>query len=222
MFKASTVGKSSYAGIILPELTLLINFDIFSRDMAIERIWPEIEDAPVNPDTSSDDQRLVSKTQALIQGDRMAAQAKVEADIRRQRKAEEARAAGERIGVPVGRFLAGRGVTTATPILEVVPRYVSGYLETAMFEESRMKSGVIPGPELEKKDFILAIKAFNVLGIEARGARRFRSSSLTEHSVMGDVSTVDMHLVSGAGPHVIAILQEAVNQLPPPNQSSAN
>lgn len=175
--------------------------------MALERIYPEIVRGLLDPDTSKEDRRILLATQKLINKNSRIKEIKTGAAARRERLAAEARATGERVGAPLAQFLIEKGVTTATPIQEVVPKYKSNRKKSLM--DVPILSGRVEGLNLEPVDLGLAIKALNVLHRAAKD-----TPSITTLT-MGDVHTIEATKY-WAGPHLEAILQTMARQLPPP------
>lgn len=175
--------------------------------MALERIYPQIVRDLLDPDTSEEDRRVLLAVQKLINKNSRIKEVKTGAAIRRERQAEEARATGERVGVPLAQFLAERGVTTVTPVGEVVPDYKSNRKKSLMGVP--ILSGRVEGLELEPVDLGLAIKALNVLGRAAK-----------DTPSLSPLTMEDIHCVEAtkywAGPHLEAILQTMAGRLPSP------
>lgn len=188
--------------------------------MALERVLETIVEGLANPDISPEHAEVLRKMRAVYDAEQKR-QRRAEKSIafrerltqKREKIVEEARATtGERIGVPIGKFLAETGVTTGTPILEVArsTRPVHGI---GLFGLPRLKGGVISGLELRPSDMILAVRAFNALREQVFDPN---SRRLTIDSVMGDIATNFDSEAEGVGPHLEAILRTVAEQLPPP------
>lgn len=181
--------------------------------MAVERVIQLIDEGLSNPHTTTEQAETLRRMRAVYETDDRQVQVRVGAKERRRRMAQEAMATGERVGVPLGRFLTSRGVTADTPILDVVPARVSRRYpgdRNRLFVGQPIKGSMVEGLELDNVDTVLAIKAVNSL---RRIIVKERMDGLNEKSVMGDITKLDSIEGSWIGPHTAAIINSAVAQL---------
>lgn len=175
-----------------------------------------IDAALVASDISLEDARVLEQMRVIDVRARQMRNARAIAQERAQRLAGEYKAIGDRIGAPVGRFLSERGVTTATPILKVIPMRLSPSQAGGIgfFGEARERGTNFLNLSLSPADLKLATTAFNVL---MEGVIDPFYLELKGNSVMGDVAKLDV-TSKGIGPHRLVILRAAVAQLPSPSQ----
>jgi hypothetical protein len=184
--------------------------------MGIKEIRVAIEDTLSDPATSPQDARLASQMQALDA--RSQANSAEEARIvaRDQQLEAELKTVGERAGAPIGRYLATRGVTKATPILRVLPRKLSTAPSSDVGFFGEIRTGFNLGLLMPDEDRGNAIAAFNLLRQAVNLRPPYRGTVLNERSVMGDVTKLSKSAVSGIGSHRLAILEAAIAELPEP------
>lgn len=182
--------------------------------MSMEIVRRSVDDALANPNLPVAHRRLLGQMQALDA--RAQANSAEEARIaERDRQLEaELKTIGERAGVPIGRYLAVRGVTKATPILRVLPEkiFYSSSRSVGFFGESD-KGAEIALLLPEASDRGSAFAALNLLR-QAAEMSQTEVSGLTRDSVMGDIAK--LRIVSGIGQVRLSILKAAKAELPEP------
>jgi hypothetical protein len=182
----------------------------------MEIVRRDIDDALINPATSAADSHLLTRMIVMDEKDQEARAEATRIAARDQQREAELKAIAEKAGAPIGRHLATRGVTKATPILRVLPERIgfSSSRNVGFFGES-YGGAKIALLLSEGGDRGNTFAALNLLRQAAENDHK-EYSGLNRNSVMGDVAKLGIISGIGATGPRRAILKAIEAELPEP------
>lgn len=186
--------------------------------MAAERINGILQFAReglTDPEVNPEQQKLLSGIVDSVRRYHSKQEISVRAAERRARIQAEVEAEGMRVGVPLAKFLAARGVTTETKILHLIPDRISAKDGTGLAGVPIERGAYVEGLELGAQDVGFAIKALNVL---YAGASRLvpydELAPFSYSSTLSEIRDVKHRPGSWVGAHTEAVLRTMLEHLP--------